>query len=138
MFFGIQFEVYEEGYEWMNYLIVVFDVYEFSYYLCIKVGSFDCKQFYEVFFFNVFVMSFGSLSSVVIEVLNGGVKIGNFVYNMGEGGVSFYYEIFEGDFVWQIGMGYFGCCVDDGGFDFDKFVECLQMFNIKMIELKLL
>ena len=135
--FGTQLEVYEEGYEWMNHSIAALDAHELSHHPRTKVGSPDCKQPYEASLFNVSAMSFGSLSSAAIEALNGGAKIGNFAHNTGEGGVSPYHETFEGDLVWQIGTGYFGCRADDGGFDPDKFAERSQTPNIKMIELKL-
>lgn len=45
-------------------------------------------------------MSFGFLSKNVIMVLSGGVRIGGFVYNMGEGGVSLYYKDFGGVFIY--------------------------------------
>lgn len=135
--FGTQLEVYEEGYEWMNHSIAALDAHELSHHPRTKVGSPDCKQPYEASLFNVSAMSFGSLSSAAIEALNGGAKMGNFAHNTGEGGVSPYHETFEGDLVWQIGTGYFGCRADDGGFDPDKFAERSQTPNIKMIELKL-
>ena len=135
--FGTQLEVYEEGYEWMNHSIAALDAHELSHHPRTKVGSPDCKQPYEASLFNVSAMSFGSLSSAAIEALNGGAKMGSFAHNTGEGGVSPYHETFQGDLVWQIGTGYFGCRADDGGFDPDKFAERSQTPNIKMIELKL-
>lgn len=138
MFFGIQFDFYWEGYEWFNYFIVVKDVYDFVQDLWVMVGNVVCCQFYFVSFLNVFVMSFGFLSKNVIMVFNGGVEMGGFVYNIGEGGISFYYEKYNGDLIYQFGIGYFGCCMLDGQFFFEVFVECVVFLQVKMIEVKLL
>lgn len=67
-------------------------------------------------------MSFGLLLVNVVLVFNKGVKLGGFYYDMGEGSVLCYYWEGGGDFVWEFGSGYFGCWVEDGGFDVDKFV----------------
>ena len=135
--FGTQMEVYEEGYEWMNHSIAALDAHELTPHPRTKVGSPACEQPYEASLFNVSAMSFGSLSSAAIEALNGGAKLGEFAHNTGEGGVSPYHEAFQGDLIWQIGTGYFGCRASDGNFDADKFAERASTPNIKMIELKL-
>ncbi len=134
--FGTQLEVYEEGYEWMNHSIAAIgaDKVEEPRVL---IGNKACRQPYSASIFNVSAMSFGSLSSAAIEALNGGAKIGNFAHNTGEGGVSSYHETFQGDLIWQVGTGYFGCRAEDGGFDPEKFAQRSQTPNIKMIELKL-
>ena len=41
--------------------------------------------------------------------LNKGVKMGKFAHNTGEGGLSPYHLKYDGDLIWQIGIGYFGC-----------------------------
>ncbi len=135
--FGTQLEVYDEGYEWMNHSIAALDAHELSEHPRTRVGAPACKHPYDASLFNVSAMSFGSLSSAAIEALNGGAKLGDFAHNTGEGGVSPYHESFQGDLIWQIGTGYFGCRAADGNFDPDKFAERSQTPNIKMIELKL-
>lgn len=106
-FFGIEWDMDFGEYEWMSYFIV-FVVY-FEEDLWIMVGGEQCSQLYNVFVFNIFVMSFGVLLVNVIVALNKGVQLGNFYYDIGEGGISFYYLEYGGDLVWEIGFGYFGC-----------------------------
>ena len=135
--FGTQLAVYEEGYEWMNHSIAALDAHDLGNAPRVEVGTQDCKQPYQASLLNVSAMSFGSLSSAAIEALNGGAAIGNFAHNTGEGGVSSYHEKFNGDLIWQVGTGYFGCRAKDGGFDPKAFAERSSTPNIKMIELKL-
>lgn len=134
--FGTQLEVYDEGYEWMNHSIAALsadDVEEPR----VTIGNAACQQPYSASIFNVSAMSFGSLSSAAVEALNGGAKIGNFAHNTGEGGISSYHEAQQGDLIWQVGTGYFGCRKEDGNFDPEKFAQRSQTPNVKMIELKL-
>lgn len=135
--FGTQLEVYEEGYEWMNHSINALDAHALDAHPRTKVGSPACTQPYNASLFNVSAMSFGSLSSAAIESLNGGAAIGQFAHNTGEGGVSPYHERQQGDLIWQIGTGYFGCRSEDGNFDAEKFALRSTTPNVKMIELKL-
>ncbi|MCB0635028.1 MAG: FMN-binding glutamate synthase family protein [Lewinella sp.] len=135
--FGTQLEVYDEGYEWMNHSIAALDHHELPEHPRVKVGNGACHQPYAASLLNVSAMSFGSLSHAAVEALNGGAAIGGFAHNTGEGGVSPYHEKFQGDLIWQIGTGYFGCRADDGGFSREKFKERSVTPNIKMIELKL-
>lgn len=135
--FGTQLDLYDEGYEWMNHSIAALDAHELNHHPRVMVGGPDCKQPYSASIFNVSAMSFGSLSSAAIEALNGGAKIGAFAHNTGEGGVSPYHDGPQGDLIWQIGTGYFGCRSKDGNFDPEKFAVRSTTPNIKMIELKL-
>ncbi len=135
--FGTQLEVYEEGYEWMNHSIAALDMHDLGEAPRTTVGSKACTQPYSASLFNVSAMSFGSLSSAAIAALNGGAAIGNFAHNTGEGGVSPYHEEFQGDLIWQVGTGYFGCRAKDGNFDPEAYAKRSQTPNIKMIELKL-
>lgn len=135
--FGTQLEVYDEGYEWMNHSIAALDAHQLTHHPRTRVGAPACQQPYEASLFNVSAMSFGSLSSAAIAALNGGAHLGEFAHNTGEGGISPYHERFQGDLIWQIGTGYFGCRAADGNFDPDKFAERSQTPNVKMIELKL-
>ncbi|VAW43625.1 Ferredoxin-dependent glutamate synthase, partial [hydrothermal vent metagenome] len=79
----------------------------------------------------------GSLSKNAILALNQGAKIGNFYHNTGEGGISPYHREGNGDLVWQIGTGYFGCRTEDGRFNPDLFAKNATHLQVKMIEIKL-
>jgi glutamate synthase domain-containing protein 2 len=135
--FGTQLNVYDEGYEWMNHSIAAKDPHTLEEDPRVLIGGPDCKQPYSASLFNVSAMSFGSLSKNAIMALNGGAKIGNFAHNTGEGGISPYHDKFQGDLIYQIGTGYFGCRSKDGGFDPDLYAERTKAPNVKMIELKL-
>jgi glutamate synthase domain-containing protein 2 len=82
-------------------------------------------------------MSFGSLSANAILALNKGAKLGGFAQDTGEGSVSKYHKAHDGDLIWEIGSGYFGCRFDDGRFDLEKFIQVAADPQIKMIEIKL-
>ena len=69
--------------------------------------------------------------------LNKGAKLGNFAHNTGEGSISPYHLENNGDLIWQIGTGYFGCRNDDGTFNEELFTEQANLPNVKMIEIKL-
>lgn len=86
---------------------------------------------------NVSAMSFGSLSSAAIEALNRGAKLGQFMHNTGEGGVSPYHKQ-GGDLVWQLGTGYFGCRDKEGRFSMERLKETLAASpTVKALEIKL-
>ncbi len=133
--FGTQHDVYRVGYEWVNHSLVPISPEEVD--PRIVIGSQDCKQPYSASIFNISAMSYGSLSKVAIQSLNGGAKLGNFAHNTGEGGVSPAHLEFGGDLIWQIGTGYFGCRTASGAFDPDKFAEVAAQPSVKMIEIKL-
>ncbi|MGN6508194.1 MAG: FMN-binding glutamate synthase family protein, partial [Chitinophaga sp.] len=135
--FGTQLDVYEEGYEWMSHSISPKDFHQLDHRPRVTIGNKDCTQPYSASIFNVSAMSFGSLSSNAIEALNAGAKIGNFAHNTGEGGLSPYHLKHEGDIIWQIGTGYFGCRDDDGNFSGELFAKKAAAPQVKMIELKL-
>lgn len=119
VFFGMLCSIYVVDYEWINYLFVFIDI---GYYdFCILIG-FNCVKLYLVSVFNILVMSFGLLLVNVICVFNEGVCCGSFYYDIGEGLILLYYWEMGGDLVWEIGLGYFGCCDDVGGFSEEKFV----------------
>jgi len=135
--FGTQFDVYAEGYEWMNHSIVPLDFHTIDHHPRILVGNKDCTQPYKASILNISAMSFGSLSSNAIEALNAGAKIGSFAHNTGEGGLSPYHLKHGGDIIWQIGTGYFGARDADGKFSDDAFKANATRPQVKMIELKL-
>jgi len=135
--FGTQLNVYEEGYEWMNHSIASVDPHTLEADPRWTIGGPDCKQPYSASLFNVSAMSFGSLSKNAIMALNGGAAIRNFAHNTGEGGISPYHDKYNGDLIYQIGTGYFGCRSEDGNFSPELYKERTAADNVKMIELKL-
>ena len=135
--FGTELNVYEEGYEWMNHSIAAKNHNDIDHHPTVKVGSSQCTQPYDCSIFNISAMSFGSLSSAAIRALNGGAKIGGFAHNTGEGGISPYHLELEGDLIWQVGTGYFGCRDKEGNFSPSLFTKNASRPSVKMIEVKL-
>lgn len=133
--YGTLQDLYKTGYEWVNHSLAPVHVNPES--LKIKIGGPNCKKPYESSVFYISGMSFGALSSAAVRALNGGAKIGNFIQNTGEGGLSPYHLEMGGDLIWQIGTGYFGCRNQDGGFDPHAYQERANHSHVKMIELKL-
>lgn len=135
--FGTQLDVYHQGYEWMNHSITPIDHHDINPDPRVAIGGKDCKQPYNASLFNVSAMSYGSLSKNAVMALNGGAAIGGFAHNTGEGGISPYHDKFQGDLIYQIGTGYFGCRAADGNFDPDLYAQRTKASNVKMIELKI-
>ena len=135
--FGTQQNNYEEGYEWMHHSIGALDHHDLDPDPRVMIGGKDCTQPYSCSLLNVSAMSFGSLSSRAIAALNGAAKIGGFAHNTGEGGISSYHLEHEGDIIYQVGTGYFGCRNEEGGFDEELFAKEASRPSVKMIELKL-
>ncbi len=133
--FGTLFDVYRNGYEWVNHSLAPKPVN--NKHPRIRFGGPDCSQPYEAAPFNISAMSFGALSQNAILALNMGAKIGGFFHNTGEGGISPYHLENGGDLVWQIGTGYFGCRNVNGEFDDALFSEKARLDVVKMIEIKL-
>lgn len=135
--FGTQLNVYGEGYQWMNHSIAALDPHEIEQDQRLVIGGPDCKQAYSSSVLNISAMSFGSLSANAIMAMNGGAAIGGFAHNTGEGGISPYHNKYNGDLIYQIGTGYFGCRSKDGNFSAELFKERTAAANVKMIEIKL-
>lgn len=136
--FGTQLDVYETGYEWINHSLTPLEYNEVkAESLRVQVGSKFCKQPYSLSILNISAMSYGSLSAHAIEALNWGAKIAGFAHNTGEGGISPYHRNQQGDLIWQIGTGYFGCRDHEGNFNSETFKEKANDPQIKMIEIKL-
>ena len=135
--FGTQFNVYAEGYEWMNHSIAALDSHSLEQDPRVSIGGPDCLHPYSASMLNVSAMSFGSLSKNAILALNRGAAKGGFAHNTGEGGISPYHLEPGGDLVYQIGTGYFGCRTEDGRFSAELFKEKTALPSVKMIELKL-
>ncbi|MBV1908015.1 MAG: FMN-binding glutamate synthase family protein [Kangiellaceae bacterium] len=133
--FGTVFDVYRDGYEWVNHSLAPTDVHQVN--SNVKFGDIDCSQPYLASALNISAMSFGSLSQNAILALNQGAKAGGFAHNTGEGGLSPYHLKPGGDIIWQIGTGYFGCRDVHGHFDESLFQKNANQDVVKMIEIKL-
>lgn len=134
--FGSLIDPYQTGYEWLMQSLAPAPNPDPAS-LRITVGGPACRHPYSMSIFNISAMSFGSLSANAIQALNKGAHLGNFAHDTGEGSVSRYHEVHQGDLIWEIGSGYFGCRSADGKFDPDLFARVAQKPQIKMIELKL-
>lgn len=133
--FGTEFDVYRNGYEWLNHSLTPKPVH--NNIPRIQFGCSNCSQPYDASPLNISAMSFGALSQNAIMALNKGAKTGGFAHNTGEGGLSPYHLEHGGDLIWQIGTGYFGCRDSEGGFDEVLFTEKAGQDVVKMIEVKL-
>lgn len=135
--FGTQYDVYKEGYEWMNHSIAATPLEKIAEDVRVTFGGPECKQKYNASILNVSAMSYGSLSSAAVRALNGGAKIGHFAQNTGEGGISQHHLDPGGDIIFQFGTAYFGVRDEDGKFSPSLFEEKSSHPQVKMIEIKL-
>ena len=133
--FGTIFDVYRDGYEWVNHSVAPRECVPEN--LRIRFGGADCGKPYDASPLNISAMSYGALSRNAVMALNRGAKIGNFAHNTGEGGISEWHLEYGGDLIWQIGTGYFGCRRSEGKFDSALFAEQAARDVIRMIEIKL-
>lgn len=133
--FGTIFDVNADGYEWLNHSLAPKAVANHD--PRIRFGGDRCTQPYDASPLNISAMSYGALSRNAIMALNKGARIGGFAHNTGEGGLSPYHLMYDGDVIWQVGTGYFGCRNQDGNFDADIFREKAVLPVVKMIEVKL-
>jgi len=133
--FGTIFDTNRSGYEWVNHSLKPCD--PITHDPRVKFGNKQCTKPYMMSPLNVSAMSYGALSKNAILALNKGAKLGGFAHNTGEGGISPYHLEHNGDLIWQIGGGYFGCRHQDGQFNAEQFKEKANHPNIKMVEIKL-
>lgn len=133
--FGTQFDVYRNGYEWVNHSMAPKEIIDHD--PRVKFGGKSCLQPYLASPLNISAMSFGALSKNAILALNKGAKLGGFAHNTGEGGISLHHIENGGDLIWQIGTGYFGCRDAEGNFSARLFEEKAKSDQVKMIEIKL-
>ena len=135
--FGTEHDVYEAGYSWLNHSVsprpMVADP---EADLRVMVGGPQCTQPYSASVLNISAMSFGALGEAAVRAMNLGAKMGNFAHDTGEGGLSRYHAENEGDLIWQIGTGYFGCRDANGDFDPEAFRKNATLPQVKMIEIK--
>lgn len=133
--FGTQYEVYQDGYEWLAHSLAARQPNPEPFRL--TIGGPDCAHPYSASVFNISAMSFGALSPQAIRALNLGAKKGGFAHDTGEGGFSPYHAEHGGDIIWEIGSGYFGARNPDGSFSPERFAETASRPQIRMVELKL-
>lgn len=133
--FGTIFDTYRVGYEWTMHSLHPKPIPPEQTREVIGAGR--CKQPYSASRFNISAMSYGALSQHAIRALNKGAQLGAFYHNTGEGGLSPYHQMEQGDLVWQIGTGYFSTRTADGQFDRDLFEKLSKNSQVKMIEIKL-
>jgi len=134
--FGTQLDVYESGYEFMAHSTRPAPPADPGTFR-IPIGNGQCSRPYSASIFNISAMSFGSLSANAILALNKGAKLGGFAQDTGEGSISRYHREHQGDLVWELGSGYFGCRTADGHFDPAGFEEKASSEQVRMIEIKL-
>ena len=133
--FGTKSHHYTNDHEWLNHSMAPVQPLHVS--PRVRIGNALCQQPYDASLLNISAMSFGSLSSHAILALNWGAKVGEFAHNTGEGSISPYHLEKEGNLIWQIGTGYFGCRSHDGNFNPEIFQEKCTLPSVKMIEIKL-
>lgn len=133
--FGTKIDVNSIGYCWVNHSLAPRDVDPKD--LRVKIGGSHCTLPYQSSLLNISAMSYGSLSKNAILALNQGAKMGGFAHDTGEGGISPYHLRGEGDLIWEVGTGYFGCRTRDGKFDKSQFKDKSKINQVKMIEIKL-
>jgi len=129
-------DTYKSGTEWLMHTINPVGHIK-PEDLRVLIGGPDCTKPYSISIFNISAMSFGSLSANAIMALNKGAKMGGFAHDTGEGSVSDYHRRYDGDLIWELGSGYFGCRTADGKFDPEKFSQVASEPQIKMIEIKI-
>jgi len=133
--FGTAYDVYADGFEWLNHSLSPKQVALNA--LRVRIGGPDCMQPYEASIFNISAMSFGALSANAIHALNEGARKGDFAHDTGEGGFSPYHRAGGGSIIWELGSGYFGARHPDGTFSPERFALTAADPQIRMIELKL-
>lgn len=133
--FGTRSDVYGNDYEWINHSLEPSQIDDSNFR--ITVGGPQCTQPVSLSVFNISAMSFGALSANAVLALNKGAALGGFAHDTGEGGISRYHTEHQGDLIWNIGSGYFGCRNDDGSFSEEAFAKRARQNNVKMIEIKL-
>ncbi len=126
-------DMYKEDFTWLNHSLrpVPITTNDFR---C-QVGQGD--QAYDISLLNISGTSFGSLSPPAIEALNSGAYLGHFAHNTGEGSLSNHHRAGQGDLIWQISTGYFGCRSTQGRLDRSLFADKAKLDQVKMIEIKL-
>jgi len=126
-------DMYREDFTWLNHSLRPIQVAADDFPSLVGQGD----KHYHISLLNISGTSFGSLSPPAIEALNTGAFLGKFAHNTGEGSLSKYHEAGNGDLIWQISTGYFGCRTPEGRLDRAVFAEKASNDRVKMIEIKL-
>lgn len=134
--FGTLTDVYKPGFEFISHSMLPSNECDPTQFRVV-IGGAACVQPYSASVLNISAMSFGALSANAIRALNKGARLGGFAHDTGEGSISAYHREFDGDLIWEIGSGYFGCRTLDGRFDPMRFAEQAKQPQVKMIEIKL-
>ena len=142
--FGTHLDVGALGYEWVNHSMAPTQLATHDFRIWIggtpavpSLSGQPCTQPYHASVFNISALSFGSLSANAIQALNRGAQMGGFAHDTGEGSISTHHRVHDGDLIWEIGSGYFGCRHDDGTFNADRFAANASDPQVKLIEIKL-
>ena len=133
--FGTESDVYSDDYRWINHSVSP-KAYNKELYK-VMIGNHQCSQPYHSSVLNISAMSFGSIGAKAILALNKGANQGDFAHDTGEGGISEYHTRHNGDLIWEIGTGYYGCRFENGSFNEDLFKQQANLDQVKMIEIKL-
>ena len=131
--FGSLEKMYDDDYVWLNHSISPSKINVEDFKTKVSAG----KNSYEMSVLNISGTSFGAISPPAITSLNKAAKIGGFAQNTGEGSLSSYHELGDGDLIWQISTGYFGCRDINGNYCRKTFSKKAKLKNVKMIEIKL-
>ena len=135
--YGTKIDTYRQGYEWFAHSMAAFHLKNENSDPRVLIGGPACKKTYSASVLNISAMSFGALSNNAIRALNKGAKMGGFAHNTGEGSTSPFHLENNGDLIWQVGTGYFGCRTEKGLFSEKIFIKTVMNDNIKMVEIKL-
>lgn len=133
--FGTERLVNVEGHEYLLHSSA--PVAPVSSQFKVRVGSSQCTEPYDISLLNISSMSFGSLSANAVLAMNRGARMGDFVQETGEGGLSKYHLASDADLFWEIGSGYFGCRTEEGRFDPETFAKKATLEQIKGITIKM-
>jgi glutamate synthase domain-containing protein 2 len=133
--FGTQHNINAPEYHFTLHSLspAVFDEHDLRF----QIGNHQCKQPYSASILNISAMSYGSLSNAAILALNLGAKMGNFMHNTGEGGLTDHHLAHGADLCLQIGTGYFSMRHPDGTFSPELFKKISHLPTVKCIEIKL-
>ncbi|MDN6180166.1 MAG: FMN-binding glutamate synthase family protein [Halomonas subglaciescola] len=133
--FGTRRDMEDTGFHFVQHSMTPKSVH--IRYARLTIGNAQCAKPYDSSRLNISAMSFGSLSGNAVEAMNKGAKLGGFAQDTGEGAISPYHKKHNGDLIWEIASGYFGCRNDDGTFNAERFEQKATLDQVKMIELKL-
>ena len=111
--FGSLEKFYENDFVWLNHSISPSHIEGSDFKTKVGIG----KNSYDISVLNISGTSFGAISPPAITSLNKAARMGGFAHNTGEGSLSPYHESGQGDTIWQISTGYFGCRDKTGKFE---------------------